>query len=155
MTNPSNLLSKRLVKEIAELCENYNIGVYSPADPGNRTIFTGELPATITNLAGADVSVNEAIWLVETPSPAPHNYIDTEYTIIDFWARSSKTARAHALLELVYNNFHRRYGYRTANWTIYFSHALGNIVDVDRDRENGKLFRLSVQFICRNLNNLS
>jgi hypothetical protein len=155
MTNPTNLVSKRLVKEIAELCENFGIGVYSPPDPGNRTIFTGELPSTITNSAGADVSVSEALWIVESPSPAPHSYIDTEYTVLDFWARSPKTARAHALLELVFNNFNRRYGYQTANWTIYFSHALGSIVDVDRDRENGKLFRLSVQFYCRNLNTLS
>lgn len=151
----TTLNSKRLVKEIAELCENFQIGIYSPADPGNRTIFTGELPEKTRNLAGVDVPITEAIWLVEAPSPPPHDYVDTEYTVLDFWAISPKTARAHALLELVYNNFHRRYGYATANWTIYFSRALGSIVDVDRDRDGGKLLRLSVQFICRNLNNLS
>lgn len=151
----TTLVSKRLVKEIAELCENFQIGLYMPTDPGDRTIFTGELPSKIKNTAGTEVEVREAIWLVEAPSPPPHNYIDTEYTVIDFWSRSPNTGRAHALLELVYNNFHRRYNYETVNWHISFSHALGSIVDVDRDREGGKLFRLSVQFICRNLNNLS
>lgn len=138
-------VSKRLVKEIAELCENFGIGIYATSDPSQRTIFTGELPDGVT----------EAIWLVEVPSPPPHQYIDTEYPVIDFWSRSPKTARGHALLEEVFNSFHRRYSYDTANWHIAFSRALGNIVDVDRDRENGKLFRLSVQFICRNLNNVS
>lgn len=141
----TSLVSKRLVKEIAELCENMQMGIYSTADPTLRTIYTGQ-----------DVeALVEGIWLVESISPPPHSYIDTEYTVIDFWARSPKTARAHALLELVYNNFHRRYHYDTANWHIAFSHALGSIVDMDRDRESGKLFRLSVQFICRNRNNLS
>lgn len=138
------LVSKRLIKEIAELCENFQIGKYS-GDGSDRTIFTGLLPDDAT----------EALWLVEAPSPPPHSYVDTEYTVIDFWVRSPKTLRAHALLELVYNNFHRRYHYDTANWHIAFSHALGSIVDMDRDIEGGKLMRLSVQFICRNLNNLS
>jgi hypothetical protein len=140
-----SLSSKRLVKEIAELCENFGLGIYSTANPALRTIHTGELPE----------SVAEGIWLVEIPSPPPHDYIDTEYPVIDFWARSPHTPRAHALLEMVHNSFHRKYGYDTANWHIAFSRSLGSIVDVDRDAENGKLLRLSVQFICRNLNNIS
>lgn len=136
--------SKMLASEIAQLCENFQIGTFA-GSPATRTIFVGEM----------DEAPTEALFIVEAPSPPPHDYVDTEYTVLDFWARSPKTDRAHAILELVYNNFHRRYGYATANWTIYFSRALGSIVDVDRDREGGKLLRLSVQFICRNLNNLS
>jgi|GEM_PF-4202392 len=142
---PLNIMqSKMLVKEIAQLCENFQLGTFATATPADRTIFVGELPDLAT----------EAIWLVEAPSPPPHDYIDTEYTVIDFWSRSPKTDRAHALLEMVYNNFHRRYHYDTANWHISFSRALGSINDVDR-HDGGKLFRLSVQFICRNLNNVS
>lgn len=139
------MTSKRLVKEIAELCETFGIGIYMPTDPANRTIYTGLAPDDLV----------EGIFIVESQSPPPHSYVDTEYTVLDFWSRSPKTDRGHALLEMVYNNFHRRYHYETANWHIAFSHALGSIVDVDRDSESGKLFRLSVQFICRNLNNLS
>lgn len=140
----TTLVSKRLVKELAELCENFGMGKYAGVDAGG-TIFTGELPAEVT----------EALWLVEAPAPPPHHYIDVEYPVIDFWARSPHTDRGHALLEQVYNSFHRRSSYDTLNWHISYSSALGNIVDVDRDAEGGKLFRLSVQFICRNLNNLS
>lgn len=151
----TTLVSKRLIKEIAELCENFQIGIYSTANPALRTIYTGMLPETVRDISGNEVAITEALWIVESASPPPHVYIDTEYIILDFWSLSPKTDRAHALLELVFNNFNRRYHYETANWHIAFSHALGSIVDVDRDNEYGKLFRLSVQFICRNLNNLS
>lgn len=135
----------RLAKEIAELLDSANIGVYSTGTPSARTIYTGQLPE----------SVNKGILIIEAPSPPPHDYVDTEYTVLDFWSRASTTREAHELLENVYGYLHRKYGYQTANWNIYFSRALGSIVDVDRDRESGKLFRLSVQFICRNLNNIS
>lgn len=137
--------SQMLAREIAQLCQTAGIGIFGTATPASRTIFVGELPDTAT----------EAIWIVESPSPPPHQYVDTEYPILDFWSRSPKTDRGHELLENVFRTFHRRYHYDTANWHIAFSQALGSIVDVDRDREGGKLFRLSVQFICRNLNNLS
>lgn len=145
MSNPIELVDRRLVKEIAELCENFNIGVYATSDPSSRTIFTGEMPPDTL----------EGIYIVETISPPPHQYVATEYPVFDFWARSPKSGRAHALLDLVFVNFHKRYHYETANWHIDLSRALGNIVDVDRDANNGKLYRLSVQFICRNLNTFS
>ncbi len=142
-------VNRSLVREIAEKCQDFGIGIFEPVAPltaADRTIWVGELPRS---------AVSTSLWLIEAPSPPPHTYVDTEYTVLDFWARSPDTDQAHGLLELVISNFHRRYGYETKNWHIYFSHALGSIVDVDRDAEGGKLFRLSVQFICRNLNNLS
>ena len=135
----------RLAKEIAEMLDAAGVGVYSTSNPATRNIFTGLLPNDVA----------EGIFIVESASPPPHEYIDHEYPILDFWARSDSTDRAHNLLELVYGLLHRRNGYSTANWYIYNSSALGSIVDVDRDREAGKLYRLSVQFICRNLNNVS
>lgn len=138
-------MSTMLSREIAQLCHNAGIGVFSTANPNDRTIFVGEFPQ----------GVNEGLYILEVNSPPPHEYVDTEYIVLDFWSRSSKTDRAHNLLELVQSNFHRRYDYNTANWHIYFSKAIGSIVDLDRDAENGKLFRLSVQFISRNLNNVS
>lgn len=149
------LVTKSLVKEIAELCEAMGLGKFATATPSQRTIWVGEMPETVTDPDGTITPVTSALWLVEAISPPPHHYIDTEYPVIDFWAMNPHTDQAHALLEQVYSNFHRRYHYQTANWHIAFSSALGNIIDVDRDRESGKLLRLSVQFICRNLNNLS
>lgn len=138
-------MSTRLAKEIAQLCHNNGIGIYGTSDPSARTIFTGNLP----------YNVNEGIYIIEAGAPPPHQYIDTEYLILDFWSRSAQTDRAYDLLDRVYNLLHRNYDYDTANWHIYFSRALGSITDADRDVEDGKLYRLSVQFICRNLNTLS
>lgn len=141
-------MTQMLAREIAQLCQNFGIGVFEPVLPqtaADRTIFVGELPADKV----------EALWIVESPSPPPHNYIDTEYTVLDFWVRSPNTDRAHFILESVYASFNRRHHYSTANWFVHFSRALGSYVDVDRDEEHGKIFRLSIQFICRNLNNLS
>lgn len=135
----------RLAKEIAELMDAANIGVYSTANPDARNIFTGTFPE----------GISQGISIIESPSPPPEKYVDTEYLVLDFWSRSDSTDQAHNLLELVYGYFNRKNGYSTANWYIYNSAALGGIVDVDRDREAGKLYRLSVQFICRNLNNVS
>ena len=134
-----------IAKEIAQLCDNAGIGVFATSDPTLRNLFVGEFPQAVV----------EGVYILEVASPPPHEYIDTEYIVLDFWSRSPHTDRAHNLLDQVQSYFHRRYDYSTANYKIYFSRALGSIVDVDRDAENGKLFRLSVQFICRNLNNLS
>lgn len=134
-----------LAREIAQLVHNAGIGVFSTATPADRTIYVGELPQDIT----------EGMFIIEVPSPPPHQYIDTEYPILDFWYRSPYTDLAHEKLEQVYALFHRKHHYTTANWSIALSRALGTIVDVDREQESGKLFRLSVQFICRNLNNIS
>lgn len=136
---------KELEYEIAIDMHNRGIGVFNTATPASRTIFIGEIPDDVV----------EGFILIPVPSPPPHQYIDTEYPVIDFWARSPHTDRAKDMLRDVFEAYHRRYDITTANWRIYFCQALGTIVDVDRDANAGKLFRLSVQFICRNLNHVS
>lgn len=136
---------RELIVEVAEDVANHGFGIFGTSNPDARTIFWGEMPATVV----------EGLLLVDSPSPAPEYYIDTEYLVIDFWAKSPNSDRAKALLRDIFNAYNRRYNWDTTNWHIYFSKALGSIVDVDRDRQGGKLVRLSVQFICRNLNNVS
>lgn len=132
-------------KEVAQYLQNAGIGTFATADPDDRDIYVGELPQEVT----------EGMFIIEVPSPPPHQYIDTEYPVLDFWYRSPYTDLAHEKLEQVFNLLHRRYSYNLTNWHIAFSRALGTIVDVDREAESGKLFRLSVQFIVRNLNHVS
>lgn len=149
-------LFRELEFEIAQDAQNHGLGIFATSNPALRTIFVGEMPDSVLDPnTQLQVSIPEAIMLIPVPSPPPHQYIDTEYPVIDFWARSPHSDRAKALLRLVYELYHRRGGYATPNWTIYNSMALGNIVDVDRDTEAGKLFRLSVQFRCRNLSHIS
>lgn len=136
---------RELIYEVAQDVANHGFGVFGTGNPDNRTIFWGEMPEDVA----------EGLLLVDVQSPPPHQYIDTEYLIIDFWAKSPHSDRAKTLLRQIFDTYHRRYHWDTANWHISFSQALGNIVDADRARDGGKLFRLSVQFICRNLNNVS
>lgn len=134
-----------LIVELADDLQAHGFGVYRTTNPDARTIFDGQDTQDLV----------EGLFLVQVPSPPPHIYIDTEYPVIDIWARSPHTDRAYALLRQVYNTYHRRYNFDYPSWHIYFSQALGTIVDVGRDGEGGKLLRLSVQFECRNLTNIS
>jgi hypothetical protein len=136
---------RELEYEVAIDMANHGLGVFSTATPSARTIFIGELPQDTT----------EGIMLLAVQSPPPHKYIDTEYQIIDFWSRSPHADRSKLLLRQVFDLYHRRAQWTTDNWLIDFSHALGNITDVDRDINGGKLYRLSVQFISRNLTHVS
>lgn len=123
-----------------DLANNVPGLIFGTATPSTRNVYVGTLPDGVV----------EAITIMGAPSPAPQEYIDTEYIVIDFWSRSEHTERSKALLRSVYELYHKRYGYTLGDWYVSFSRALGSIVDADRDANNGKLFRLSVQFICRN-----
>lgn len=135
---------RELDYEIALLLQGAGIGQFTPVT-GDRNIYVGEMPE----------GVNEGILIVAVVSPPPHDYVDTEYTVLDFWAKSAHSDRARSLLKQVEELLHRNYDYETANWHVYFSRSLGSIVDADRNIEGSKLFRLGVQFICRNLNHVS
>lgn len=134
-----------LAREIAQFCEDVGIGVFTTDNPAERSIFVGDVPE----------EPNEYLLIVQVPSPPPHQYIDTEYPIFDFWYRSPHSDIAYAKLETVFEALHRKHHYQLGNWWIELSRALGNTTDADRDLNGGKLFRLSVQFICRNLNHIS
>lgn len=123
-----------------DLANNVTGLIFGTPTPSTRNVYVGTLPDGVV----------EAITIMAAPSPAPQEYIDTEYIVIDFWSRSEHTERSKALLRSVYELYHKRYGYTLGDWYVSFSRALGSIVDTDRDANNGKLFRLSVQFICRN-----
>ena len=108
-------------------------------------IFNGELPQGVV----------KGFFIVPSPGRSPEDYIDHEYPVIDFWYRSPDTREAKEKMRQLFNQLHRKYNYDTTNWHISYSNALGQVEDMDRDAEGGKLFRLSVQFICRNLNSIS
>jgi hypothetical protein len=146
---------RELIVEVAHDMDDNSLGVYATSSPELRTIFTGEMPDMVKDSSGTDHPIVEGIVLVNVPSPPPHQYVDTEYLVIDFWSRSPHSDRSINLLRQVFNLYNRRYDWDTLNWHIYWSRALGGIVDADRDLDSGKMFRLSIQFLCRNLTNIS
>jgi len=134
-----NPLYKDLIQELPAYMQTLGLGAVG------TDIFVGELPQGIV----------KGYFLVESPGPAPEKYLDHEYQVIDIWYRSPYAGEAIGKMREVYTNMHRRYSYNTDNWHVFFSEALSNVQDFDRDLENGKLLRLSVQFMCRNLNSIS
>ena len=134
-----NPLYKDLDDEIPALMQIMGLGTVG------TDIFNGELPQDVT----------KGFFIVPSAGPAPEKYIDHEYIVIDFWYRSPYTGEAKAKMRELYNKFHRNYHYDTSNWHIFFSEALSGVQDFDRDGEGGKLLRLSIQFICRNINSIS
>lgn len=136
---------RSLSYELALDMQSRGIGVFATSDPTARNIFVGDLPQDVI----------EGIFIVQSPSPPPHQYVDTEYTVLDVWVRAPHSDRAYNLIQSIYDTYQRRANWETTNWHVYLSHALGSYVDLDRDLEGGKMLRLSIQFICRNLNNIS
>lgn len=129
-----------LARSVAQELHNRGVGVFWTDTPASRTIFIEDFPQDIV----------EGVLITEVNGPPPHSYVDTEYSIIDFWVRGPHADRNRQKADLIYNTFHRRANWNTGNWQIYFSRALDRPVPAGLDLETGKLLRLSVQFICRN-----
>jgi hypothetical protein len=136
---------RELIKEVAMDMAAHGIGVFGTDDPADRTIFWGEMPDGVT----------KGVLLVQPPGPPPEKYIDTEKLILDIWVKNPSTDLAYEKMRDIYNLYNRRYHWTTDSWHVYWSIALGSIVDADRNREGSKLLRLSLQFMCRNLSNIS
>lgn len=132
-------MNQDIAQEIMEFLEARGIGTLG------TDMFIGTLPEEVTS----------GLYIVAAPSPAPHQYLDTLSIDYDFWYRHPKSNLAYQKLMDVYNLLHRKENWNTDNYHVYFSHALGQIKDNDRDREGGKLYSLSVQFIARNTNIVS
>lgn len=107
---------------------------------GATNLKAGELPR------GTD-----GVFAVASPSPEPDMDTLVEYHNVDFWARNKNTSTALDQMREIYELFHQNHHYVTTNFEVYFSHALGQIEDQDRDLEGGKLLRLSIMFITRQL----
>lgn len=136
---------RELVEELGIDMATRGFGVFGTSDPEQRTIFVGNMPPEVT----------EGIMLVMVNSPSPERYIDTEYQLIDVWVKSPKTDRAFDIIREIYNAYNRRYNWGTDSWHVYFSDSIGSTYDASRNGEGSKLLRLSLQFMCRNLNNVS
>lgn len=136
---------RELDYEVAQDMAIHGIGVFGTGDESLRTIFVGELP----------IGLEKGIMVRTVQSPSPERYIDTERQVIEFISKGTHSDEARQLLRDVYDLYNRRYHWDTTNWHIYFSEVIGGIVDMSRNIEGSKMFRLSIQFISRNLNTIS
>lgn len=116
--------------------------------PGNRFTFgTG----SDNLLIGEIVPGTNGVFAVNSPTLPPDEYTAVEYYNLDFWAVNSNEAEGFEDLRIIYELLHRKVHYQTENFQIFFSHAIGQIDDLDRDGENRKTLRLGIRFITTNL----
>lgn len=112
--------------------------------PGTN-LFDGQLPQGVSN----------AVLIVPAPSGAPHEYIDNESLVIDFWTLYDNTPAGYDMARQIFQQLHRKANYSLNNWYIYSSLAEGGILDVDRTDEGIKQHKISFLFTCRSLADIS
>lgn len=130
---------------ISELCQYIadNVPGFTFGD-GNTNFKVGELVRDVNG-----------VFAINAPSSAPDQYTPIRQTQIDFWAQNKSSVDAYNHMTLILNLLHRMHHYQTDNFEIYFSYAVGDIEDQDRNIEGCKLYRLGINFIIRNINLIS
>jgi hypothetical protein len=123
-------------KEIAQLI----VDEFSSDFTLGSSLFLGDLPYD-----------TEGVEIVQSASPLPDMETPIEYRQLDFVARYKKTNTAIEKLSKIYSFLHQNAHYYTNTYVIHFSHATGNIEDIDRDIEGRKLMRISILFIINSL----
>lgn len=106
----------------------------------SATLKVGELNSNV-----------DGVRAIMAPSQQPEMEIPVEYFDVDFWAVNKSTPTAFDDLQEIYDILHQKDDFNFDNWYIEFSHALGQIQDLDRDGQNRKLLKLSIRFIAVNL----
>lgn len=91
------------------------------------------------------------VYALASPSETPEKYTVIEYHNIDFWAVNKKSSTAMQNLRELYVLLHQAHHYDTTSFRVFFSHAIGQIDDLDRDGENRKVLRLGIRFVIMNL----
>jgi hypothetical protein len=89
------------------------------------------------------------IYIVPISGTEPDRYTDTKYFVLDFWAKYKKSSEAYETLGDIYTLFHQAHHYTVGAYNVYYSNALGQISDLDRDFEENKLLRLSLNYIVK------
>lgn len=103
-------------------------------------LFVGEIPRDV-----------DGVYMIADPSPEPDKETGIIYQDVSFWARYKNDGEGIKKLGEIYRFFDRRHHYTTDHYYVHFSHALGQIEDMDRDAQNAKLWKISITFIL-NLN---
>lgn len=130
------MIDKPIIQDIAHFLADYT-GFTMRED-----LFVGEIPRD-----------TDGVYLIAEPSPEPDKETGIMYQDVAFWSRYKNDATGFDKLAEIYRFFDRRHHYSTDQYYVYFSHAVGQIEDMDRDAAKAKLLKLSVTFILvRNIN---
>lgn len=123
-----------ICKYIADNLADFTFG------SGSSNLMVGEL-----------IRGQEGAFAKEQPSPELDSYVPIEEHVIDFWVVNKKSDVAFDQILQIKNLLHQAIEYDTNSYHIYFSKAMSQPNDMDRDGEGRKMVKLSVLFIIMNL----
>lgn len=109
---------------------------YFSFDAPDSNLYSGELIRGINGVFAVDMSAEE-----------PNRESALEYRTIEYWAVNTNSIECYERLLAIYNLFHEQHHYNTDSYTVHFSHAASNILDMDRDSENRKMMKVSVRYL--------
>ncbi len=88
----------------------------------------------------------EGVFLTTSSGSEPDRYLPTFNETIDFWSIYKDSEDGYNILKTLYFLLHRREHYNLTSYHVYYSNALGQIADFDRDAEGRKIWKLTVDF---------
>lgn len=131
-------VSNIFVKEICQYLADNSSGRFTFGAGTSNNLKLGEL-----------VRGQEGVYAMESPSELPDMYTPVITYTVDFWSVNQNAGTAHEDLQYIFQLFHQNDNITTPSFYSYFAYALNTIVDMDRDGEGRKMFKLTVVFICR------
>ena len=126
------------IKEVCQYLADNSGGRFTFGS-GTNNLKMGELTRGI-----------DGVFAVQVSGVTPDLSTPIFTTQLDFWATNRNAATAYDDLQYIYQLFHQNISVTTTSYDTYFSYALGQIDDMDRDLEGRKIFKLSILFISRN-----
>jgi len=126
------------IKEICQYLADNSGGRFTFGSGASNNLKLGELVRGV-----------EGVYAIESASEPPDMYTPIVTYTVDFWAINSNARTAHEDLEYIFQLFHQNDNITTPSFYSYFAYAPNVILDMDRDGESRKMFKLTIVFICR------
>jgi len=94
---------------------------------------------------------HDGVFLVADLGDAPDEYTPVENEAVSFWCVNTDEYTAHQDALTIYYMLHQGQNYPIDSYYIYFSRAQSKPQDLGRNRENKKMFKVTILFISRSL----
>lgn len=122
-----------IIEDLAQYLSDNSVGTIA------SNLFIGELPAT----------TGDAIAIVYQYSPDQNKVLDYYEQDIDIWCKNKSAKHGYEKLLNIFRLLHGKGNYEMGDFHIYFSRAIGTILDNDKDEQGNKLYKLTLRFIYR------
>ncbi len=86
---------------------------------------------------------------------AQDEYLDTMYANIEIWTRDRASDVGYDRLQQIFEVLHRTGNAHLGRYYLYFLHATSNIMDMDRDQMDRKMYKITFRAIYRDTNLVS